>query len=111
MPQNSNQLSRINDIPPKVVKRAGDQILEAVAASAGDNHDYRPPGPPNEEQRALLKKMQSIVTDCASDLGIAAETIASKKELSAVIIGGSRDSRVFGGWRRDLIGNDLAQLL
>ena len=55
--------------------------------------------------------MQAIVTNCASDLGIAAETIASKKELSAVILGGSRESRVFDGWRRDLIGNELAQLL
>ena len=55
--------------------------------------------------------MQSIVGSCAGELGIAAETIASKKELSAVIIGGNRDSRVFDGWRRELIGDELAQLL
>ncbi len=69
------------------------------------------PGPPDEEQKSLLKKMQAIVAECANDLGIAAETIASKKELSSVTIGGNRDSRVFRGWRKDLIGDQLATLL
>ena len=111
LPETRSQLSRIKDIPPKVVQRSGERILEAVAASADDSHDYRPPGPPDEEQKALLKKMQKIVSNCARELGIAAETIASKKELSAVIIGGNRDSRVFDGWRRDLVGEELAALL
>ena len=111
LPETRKQLGRIGDMPPKVLQRAGDRILDAVAASANDNSDYRPPAPPNEQQKALLKKMQSIVSNCAGELGIAAETIASKKELSAVIIGGTRESRVFGGWRRELIGNELAQLL
>ena len=48
---------------------------------------------------------------CANDLGIAAETIASKKELSAVISGGNRQSRVFSGWRKELVGDALAALL
>ena len=55
--------------------------------------------------------MQQAVAECANDLGIAAETIASKKELSTVIIGGRRDSRVFEGWRNELIGAQLAKLL
>ncbi len=55
--------------------------------------------------------MQAVVAECANDLGIAAETIASKKELSGVIIGGNRESRVFNGWRKDLIGDQLATLL
>ena len=52
-----------------------------------------------------------LVAECARDLDIAAETIASKKELAAVIVGGNRDSRVFGGWRRELIGEQLASLM
>jgi len=93
------------------VQRVGSDIVAAVARSSDDSSDYRPPGPPDEEQKLLLKKMQSIVAECANDLGIAAETIASKKELSGVIIGGNRESRVFNGWRKDLIGDELASLL
>ena len=48
---------------------------------------------------------------CAKELGLAAETVASKRELSAIIISGSRKSRVFGGWRAELIGDDLLDLL
>ena len=55
--------------------------------------------------------MQAKVAACAHELGIAAESVASKRELSAVIISGSRDSRVFSGWRAELVGNELLELL
>ncbi len=55
--------------------------------------------------------MQARVAQCAEDLGLAAETIASKRELSAVIVSGKTDTRVFSGWRRELIGDDLLKLL
>ena len=111
LPGNEKELAQINSIPAKLVQRVGSDIVAAVARSSDDSSDYRPPGPPDEEQKLLLKKMQSIVAECANDLGIAAETIASKKELSSVIIGGNRESRVFNGWRKDLIGDQLASLL
>lgn len=111
LPENKKALSRIDDIPPRVVQRSGERILDAIAGSARDENGYKPPGPPDDEQKSLLKKMQAVVKECAQDLGIAAETIASKKELSAVIIGGDRGSRVFNGWRKELIGDELRQLL
>lgn len=111
LPRDKASLTQIEELPKKVVQRAGDDILKAVADSYDDAHDYEPPARPDEQQKSLLKKMQSLVAECANDLGIAAETIASKKELSAIIIGGDRDSRVFNGWRRDLIGNQLISLL
>ena len=111
LPNSEEELGRINDVPPKLLKRAGREIVAAIVKSGNDENDYRPPGPPNEEQKSLLKDMQSIVAECANDLGIAAETIASKKELSSVIIGGQRKSRVFSGWRDDLIGQRLTQML
>ena len=111
LPESRKQLSRISDLPPRVLQRSGDNIIEAVRGSVNDDDAWRPPGPPDEGQKSVLKNMQRIVAECASDLGIAAETIASKKELSAAIIGGNRDSRLFGGWRTDLIGDRLAELL
>ena len=59
----------------------------------------------------LVKKMQKLVAGCAESLGLSPETVASKKELSAIIVGGARESRVFSGWRRELIGDDLSKLL
>jgi ribonuclease D len=111
LPQTEAELRRVDGIPPKLVRRVGRDLLNAVADSARDERDYEPPRPPDEEQKALLKEMQSRVAACAKELGLAAETVASKRELSAVIIGGSRKSRLLSGWRAALIGGDLQELL
>ncbi|MBT8081462.1 MAG: ribonuclease D [Gammaproteobacteria bacterium] len=111
LPQSETELRGIESIPPKLVRRVGRYLLDAVANSARDERDYQPPRPPDEGQKALLKEMQSRVAACAKELGIAAETVASKRELSAVIIGGSRNSRLLSGWRAALIGDDLQELL
>ena len=111
MPKTTSELARVDDMPGKLVSRAGNEIVRVVQEALKNGSSYRPPGPPDEAQKKLLKKMQAAVQECAADLGLAAETIASRKELSGVIIGGKRDSRVFEGWRRELIGDRLMELL
>lgn len=111
MPATVDQLRAIDDMPAKVVQRKGEEIVALVSKALGDANSYRPPGAPDEAQKNLLKQMQKVVADCASDLDIAAETIASRKELSAVIIDGNRNSRVFEGWRSELVGKQLTSLL
>ena len=111
LPSTEKQLAGINGISPKLIGRAGKQLIEAVGASKDDKSGYEPPRPPNEAQKSVLKEMQALVAECAKDLDLAAETVASKRELSSVIISGNRDTRVFSGWRRDLIGERLLQLL
>jgi ribonuclease D len=55
--------------------------------------------------------MQALVAKAASELDLAPETIASRKELLAVIDSGTEGSKIFSGWRNDVIGDDLAKLL
>jgi len=110
-PANLDQLAAIEGMPPKIVQRAGKQLIDEVAASADDESSYEPPRPPDETQKMLLKEMQAKVSECATDLDLATEIVASKRELSSVIVTGSRESRVFSGWRLDLIGDQLLQLL
>lgn len=111
LPESAEELAAIDGVPTKLVSRVGKDLLAAVAASAEDANEYNPPRPPTEQQKALLKTMQARVSACADGLGLAAETIASKRELAAIIISGSRESRVFRGWRNDLIGDELLGLL
>ena len=111
LPESEQQLAEIDGLSPKIVKRAGQALLEAVRGAANDNRGYQPPRPPDEGQKALLKKMQARVAACAAELEIAAETLASKRELSAVIIEGERGSRLFDGWRAGIIGDELAKML
>ena len=111
LPRSEKEMANLQGIPPKLVQRVGKQLLDAVAASARDEKGYQPPRPPDEGQKALLKEMQARVAASAEELEIAAETVASKRELSAVIISGNRNSRVFSGWRAEVIGDDLVSLL
>ena len=78
--------------------------------SGRDQHNYEPPKRPDEAQKALLREMQSEVANQAEELGLATELVAPKKELSAALAG-DRDSRVFRGWRRELVGERLLELL
>ena len=111
LPESIGALQEIEGLPAALVRRSGKILLEVIAASDQDDVSYRPPSAPGEAQKVLLKTMQKKVADCADDLGLAAETVASKKDLSAVIIGGNRESRIFDGWRREIIGDDLLQML
>ena len=111
LPRSMIALRAIDGLPTKLVKRAGGELLAVVASSADDTHDYQPPPAPNERQKKLLKTMQATVANCAGELGISPELIAPRKELSTVILSGRTDSRVFQGWRRELIGAELLRLL
>ena len=111
LPETMAALQRIDGLPGKLADRAGGKLLAIVAQSADDDHDYRPPAAPNDRQKKLLKTMQTAVANCARELGISPELIAPRKELSAAILMGTTDSRVFRGWRRELIGEQLLGLL
>jgi len=111
LPETTAALRTVEGLPAKLASRAGAELLAIVSRSAQDDHDYRPPPAPNEQQKKLLKTLQAAVTKCADELGISPELVASRRELSAAILSGNTDSRVFQGWRRPLIGERLLQLL
>lgn len=110
LPNSMRALRGVADIPARLVQRAGEELLTIVGRSGNDT-DYRPPSAPDERQKNTLKSMQTIVAKCAKSLGVEAEIVASRKELSAVILSGKKDSRVFQGWRRELVGEQLLGLL
>jgi ribonuclease D len=105
-----NALQSVSGLGSRTIERAGDQLLQILADAANSNSEYHPPPRPNESQKALLNNMHRRVSVCAKDLGIATEILAPKKELSAAMLG-VRDSRIFKGWRRSIIGDDLLRLL
>lgn len=111
LPASIKALADLDGMPPKLVSRVGKDLLKSVAASTDDDNNYKPPRPPSESQKGLLREMLAAVGRSAEELGIAAETVASKRELSAIILSGNRESRVFSGWRKDVIGDELQRLL
>jgi ribonuclease D len=106
-------LARTAELPPKVLRRSGSELLAILAAA--DSHraspdDYQPPPRPDETEKKRLKPMLARVSKIAGELGIQPEVISSRKELTAAL-NGERKLRVFKGWRRDLVGEKLLELL
>ncbi len=110
-PDTAEELAAIPGMAERTAKRASPAILSAINDARSDNNkDYQAPARPDESQRALLKELQQKIADCATELGVASEIIAPKKELSAAT-SGDLSGRVFRGWRAELIGNHLLELV
>jgi ribonuclease D len=109
-PTSQSELMGLDGLSEKVVHRLGNDILGIIATATHDESGYQPPGRPDETQKAALREMQRHVASVADELGLAAEILAPKKELSAIMLG-DRESRVLNGWRRELLGDRLLGLL
>ena len=109
-PRSKNELSDIDGLPEKTARRVGDSLVRIVSEASADDGGYKPPSRPDETQKAALKRMQQYVASVADGLGLAAELIAPRKELSAAMQG-ERNLRVFSGWRQELVGGELLGLL
>ena len=109
-PRTKADLIAVPGAPERTVRRAADELLEIVATAAEQAHGDEPPPRPDEKQKSLLKEMQKAAADCAEEFGIATEVVASRKDLSAAL-GGDRELRIFRGWRRELVGDRLLDLL
>lgn len=112
-PRDEAGLARTTELPPKAIRRTGAELLSILAeARAGERspHGYEPPPRPDETEKKRLKPMLALVAATALELDIQPEVIASRKELTAALHG-ERKTRVFRGWRRDLIGAKLLEML
>ena len=109
-PDTRKKLDATPGLAERTASRAGDQLLEVLADAQKEQSDYEPPQKPNAQQKAVLKKMQSQVSDAAKKLGLATELIAPKKELSSALLG-DRDLRIFSGWRHEQVGQRLLETL
>ena len=109
-PAHVDELSRIDGLAPGTLRRSGKELIDLVRNAASGSDDYRPPRRPDERDKAALKAMQKTVSAIAGELGIAAEVVAPRKELAA-IMSGERDVRALSGWRREIVGERILELV
>jgi ribonuclease D len=113
------ELERIRGIRPDTGRRRGKQILEAVARG----RDAEPP-PAEDVQRSeidardlpVISLAESLVRSRALGAGLAYELVAARADLQAIVSAAREDRpepdvRTLRGWRRDLAGGELLELL
>ncbi|MFL5864085.1 MAG: ribonuclease D [Solirubrobacteraceae bacterium] len=117
-PATASALEQIRGLHPPTIKRRGDAILDAI------ERGLAAPPVPRDEARGrsepgdapLIALAEALLRARALEAGLAYELIASRAELE-LIVGAARrsepepDVRTLDGWRRELVGDDLRNLL
>ena len=117
-PASVGGLEQIRGVHPSGIRRRGRAILEAIAAG------QRAPPIPRDERRPrseredapMIVLAEALLRGRALEAGLAYELIASRSELELIVSAIRRgepepDVRTLAGWRRELVGADLRDLL
>jgi ribonuclease D len=118
-PSSRRDLGQIRGINPDVVRRRGDDILAAVQRGL-----EAAPIPPDEGERLgtdavdgpAIALAESLVRVRAQEAGLAYELIAARADLVPIVVAARRGQpepavRTLQGWRRELVGAELLELL
>jgi ribonuclease D len=117
-PSDREGLDQIRGLPQQTLHRRGDRLLEAIERGRRRNAPPPPPEPPARDpaDAPLVSLAQALVRHRSMESGVAVELIATQSELSALVSalrhGGDADRpRVAHGWRRELVGDELRELV
>ena len=117
-PPTLSGMEQIRGIHPPTIKRRGQAILDAIARGLQNPLIARDEGRARSEpgDSPLIALAEALLRARALEAGMAYELIASRAELE-LIVGAARrsepepDVRTLTGWRRELVGDDLRDLL
>jgi len=118
-PTERRQFAEIRGVNPDVVRRRGDDVLAAIMRGleappvAVDDGDRLGADASDGPTIALA---EALVRARALEAGLAYELIAARADLSPVVVAARRgrpepDVRTLRGWRRELVGAELLELL
>ncbi|MET0768558.1 MAG: HRDC domain-containing protein [Solirubrobacteraceae bacterium] len=118
-PRDQKQLGQIRGAGPDVLRRRARDILAAIERGREaepirpDEGERYPTDPVDGPTIALA---ESLVRARAQEAGLAYELIAARADLTPIVVAARRgraepDVRTLRGWRRELVGEELLELL
>lgn len=118
MPEHREALAEIEGIPPAVLRRQGDAILNAVrAAQAADANELPAPAPRplGSEDRDRVKQLREQVAELAAAADIAPEAAMSTSDLELLLRAANGEApaepRRWSGWRAEVFVSPLRTAL
>lgn len=115
-PVDAEQLASLRSVKRQTAQEYGGEILarvrqaKAVPASGTDAPPADRAGPLDPRQEALADIMMALVRVRGAEHAINPSMLASRDDLARLILG-ERDGEILQGWKKDLIGDGLLQLM
>lgn len=111
-PTTINRLHGIDGFHSGAIRRYGETLMSLLREAPQLEVVEPPPPPLDREARKLLGSCRQQLGECAEEHHMAAELLARKKELEALVrsrLEGrvALSGRLAQGWRKDIIGEDL----
>jgi ribonuclease D len=117
-PRDKHGLEQIRGLPPQTLHRRPDALLAAIERG----RSRTPPPPPSEPtprepaDAPLVSLAQALVRHRSMESGVAVELIATQAELASLVGSlrrgeGTNHVRVAQGWRGELVGDELKELV
>lgn len=106
LPESVRALAAVKELPPVVVRRYGEQIVDLVAqASAEDSSALELiPAPLTRQDQVRYKQLKRLMVEAADARDIPVELLAPRKRLETVVKTGDLGAGLFSdGWRREII--------
>jgi ribonuclease D len=131
-PSSGGELGQIRGVQAASLRRRGHELLQAVERGRQLPPEPLPHearrGTPRPEDAALVALAEALVRARAREAGLAYELLATRADLQAIVstrasedapVGGASghdgageaDVRTLHGWRRELVGEELLELL
>jgi ribonuclease D len=117
-PRDKHGLEQIRGLPPQTLHRRADALLAAIERGRSRPAPPAPPEPPARDpgDAPLVSLAQALVRHRSMESGVAVELIATQAELAALVGSlrrgeGGNHVRVAHGWRRELVGDELKELV
>ncbi len=117
-PSNLRALEQIRGIHPSIIRRRGQDILAAVdkGLQAAPIPRERGNSRPDRADAPLISLAEALLRARALEAGLAYELIASRSELEQIVDAARQGEpppsvRTLEGWRAELVGSDLEDLL
>jgi ribonuclease D len=118
-PADTSALSTIRGVHPPIVRRRGEAILAAVREGVEAEPVPRQDDAwiaPDARDAPVAALVESLARQRALEAGLAYELIATRAEIGRIVTANRRgdpepDVRTVRGWRRELVGEELLELL
>jgi ribonuclease D len=118
-PSGRRDLAQIRGVNPDVVRRRGDDIVAAIERGRAAQPIRLDEGErlaTESQDGPVIALAEALVRARAQEAGLAYELIAARADLAPVVVTSRRgeaepDVRTLRGWRRELVGAELLELL